>query len=809
MSISDEQLLLLVSGKQIQGERFSYVIGERRGGGGSSVVYDAQCEDIKNQVIIKFFVPVYYLKSSHYHTPDEQKKALEELVHFYQKELESLHQINHPGIVRVIDSGTYTPSHSELTAPLASMDQVNFLVTEFVQGPNIARYFKQVADEFTPTTPRRAGITSLFVKLCDALIYLHEVKQYLHADLIASNIIVQEQTGDPKIIDFALYKNFNPEESDLREITHLQGDWDMFPHLEATHPLKRLKETAGTREEFKSLCFPGLDLYHFGILLRELKPEMIKIFGSDEIRYIGLIAEELLSWEKVQDKKTITARWLKDQFSKLDPAYSHFLGVEELSPPSSAKHTFQLPGKVITVSPLIDRLANTHSFNRLRSINQLSLVDIIYPGAGYRRHLHCFRAYSYCAELIESLTQSPRFRLFFSPLLASQALAMALLHDINHFPFLHTIQEAVGSLLKGVDLLDLFCDGEATGDNPSIYELLHENVGLSREQFRDILMLSHQDLVEKQYDPGLQIVKSMLDSGADLDKLAYLEDDSRFTGVAYGRGVDATHLIASATVVRVPMEGTSDRGWHLGFRDGGLSAVESLVMARYWMFRTVYWHRVNRAVMAMLLHVLRKVVTSDADARNFVVDTMWQSEEEVLNYLNTKHLAMFNENCITHRILQDHRKVYGRLLSIQGSGDNREAIVYRELHKLRDSGSALQLEKYRQKLSSAIQKYVTDTLNLNIKIGNDDLLFDIPARHLGNFGAIYIELDTHEVRDFQKMPGVVGQAGNDFERMANRIRIFVRPEIGEAIGEERLIRRRGDLLKIVADALTSGISQVQ
>ena len=102
---------------------------------------------------------------------------------------------------------------------------------------------------------------------------------------------------------------------------------------------------------------------------------------------------------------------------------------------------------------------------------------------------------------------SANFRLLFSPLLARQALVMALLHDINHFPFLHIFQEARGDYLDEIDILDIFCDGEATNDSPSIYKLL-ESVDLNREQFKDLILLEHHELVGKGYEPGLQLIKS-------------------------------------------------------------------------------------------------------------------------------------------------------------------------------------------------------------------------------------------------------------------------------------------------------------
>lgn len=393
------------------------------------------------------------------------------------------------------------------------------------------------------------------------------------------------------------------------------------------------------------------------------------------------------------------------------------MGVEELTPPSGAIQTKQLPGGVISVSPMFARLAGTRSFRRLRSINQLLFLDVLYPGSGYRRELHSYRAYTYCVDLLGRLTRVPRFRFLFDHRLARQALALALLHDINHFPLLHVFQEVDPDYLTQLDLLDLFCDGEATQDSPSIYEILSD-IGLSREQFRDVLLLKHADLVNNDYAPGLQIAKSLIDSGADIDKLAYLTDDSLHTGVAYGRGIDVTRLMASATVAEVPAACPGKSGWHLAFSEGGMSAVESLVLARYWMFRTVYWHWVSRAVMAMLLHVIRKLyVEGKADLEDFVRETMWQPEEFVLRYLDDKFVSRFpGQHSITKDILRSPDTIYQRLLNLQGVSSNHvEVSLYQGLTNL----DGAKLEACRLALTDRLQEYLQPA---RIEVSEHDVL---------------------------------------------------------------------------------------
>jgi HD superfamily phosphohydrolase len=780
--------LSLKNGKQIKGDHDSYEIDKQKGFGGSGVVYKARSIKTSADVAIKFFLPVYELKLSALVNSVEKQEALERLGELHKKEIQCLKNTHHQGIVRIIDSGSYQCLKSELSTEIKMVKHINFFVMEYIPGNDINVYLSTVSNKHDAVT--------MLIKLMDALIYLHDKKQYLHTDLRASNIIIRENTNDPVIIDFALYKNFNELEVSLDEITILLGDWDLFPKsLQTDHRLKLIKERKinSSRRELKSLCFPMLDLFNLGLLLERLLPSLAKIFSVEEQQFLDILISELTSWDKVAK---VTSRDLREQLYKLDPGYSLFMGVEELTPHGSAQRVLQLPHRVITLSSIIEKLINTHSFRRLRSINQLAFVDLIYPGAGYRRYLHCLRAYGYCGDFIESLTNTPRFRRLFDPNLARQAMVMSLLHDINHFPLLHVFQEAPGNYIHDIDLYDLFCDGRATQDNPSIYSII-EQIGISQKQFKDIFEYSHPQLSEKGYNAGFQIIKSLIDSGADVDKLAYLEDDSRETGVAYGRGIDVTRLITSATIVSRPDTIGTNESWHIGFREEGLPAVESLVMARYWMFRAVYWHRVNRAVMTMLLHVIKQLyVHSGANASEYVIDTMWKPEEIVLYYLNEKYKNRFGVDSIINSILKDPTQVYQRVFSLQGAGsDRRENNIYDKIISLNPE----ELEALHENLSEKYEKYIRDTHNKDISINSGELLIDIPHRRLDTAGDIYIALDSGTVKAVEELQGPILRTVTEFEKLTKRIRVFVDPKISRVLGAD-VLKYRPQFLAAIEEA---------
>ena len=155
-------------------------------------------------------------------TSHTQQAALEGLREFFKKELQCLQEVQHPSIVRVYDNGTHRTTPGDLIPQLRSVQQIDFFVMEFVPG-------RSIADHLLSEIVTKATVVAIFCRVCDALTYLHEVKQYMHADIRSTNIIVREATSQPVLLDFALYKNFNPTESNQDEITRLYGDWDLFP----------------------------------------------------------------------------------------------------------------------------------------------------------------------------------------------------------------------------------------------------------------------------------------------------------------------------------------------------------------------------------------------------------------------------------------------------------------------------------------------------------------------------------------------------------------------------------------------------
>jgi len=105
----------------------------------------------------------------------------------------------------------------------------------------------------------------------------------------------------------------------------------------------------------------------------------------------------------------------------------------------------------------------------------------------------------------------------------------------------------------------------------------------------------------------------------DLDKIEYLARDARMCGVPYGH-VDVDRLLDALALVTVGGRST------VGVHQRGISALESLLFAKYQMYRNVYWHHAVRSATAMFKRVVRTAIARGQISADWIAG----STDEVL-----------------------------------------------------------------------------------------------------------------------------------------------------------------------------------
>ncbi len=230
-------------------------------------------------------------------------------------------------------------------------------------------------------------------------------------------------------------------------------------------------------------------------------------------------------------------------------------------------------------------ILDTPAVQRLRYIRQLGHAFLVYPGATHTRFEHALGAYHLTHLALGSLEERGELQGVTTEDRISVRLA-ALLHDIGHYPFSHALEEAGFPHHEVLGVAKL-------GEEPlaSILELV--GVPMLRERVGD--------LIQNRSTSPLQ---GLISGSVDLDKIDYLSRDARNCGVPYG-AVDVDRLLAALVLVEA---GTGRR--EVGVQEKGVSALESLLFAKYQMYRNVYWHHAVRSATCMFKRAVRLTVAA-------------------------------------------------------------------------------------------------------------------------------------------------------------------------------------------------------
>ncbi len=220
----------------------------------------------------------------------------------------------------------------------------------------------------------------------------------------------------------------------------------------------------------------------------------------------------------------------------------------------------------IYLSPLEIKIVNSPFFQRMRYIKQLGLTYLVFPGAEHTRFSHMLGTLHLASRVYDSLSE--KFPDILPPNGREKDLLRlaALLHDLGHTPFSHS------------------------GEFLFSHELDHEKMTVRIIQspyLANILSdykVNVDDLVSLIKGEGCEVTKllaQILDGEVDVDKMDYLIRDSMYCGVQYGC-FDLEKSIDSFTILQ-------ENDLQLGMDKGGIHLLESVILARYYMFSQVYF----------------------------------------------------------------------------------------------------------------------------------------------------------------------------------------------------------------------------
>jgi hypothetical protein len=246
-------------------------------------------------------------------------------------------------------------------------------------------------------------------------------------------------------------------------------------------------------------------------------------------------------------------------------------------------------------------IINHPAFQRLRRIRQLAWTDYVYPGAMHTRFEHSLGVMHIASQMFDAVVRCSGTMLESRPGFSDDDLERdkqivrftALLHDTGHGPFSHAAEDVFPTDPKtkkrykheaysAAVILQVFMDVIES-------HKLNEGLAIKAEDIAALL--------EGKSTAGHRLFwRQLIDGQMDADRMDYLLRDSLHAGVDYGN-YDWRRLLNTLQVIEMPLREGEEAPLdpRLGVTEGGVHAAEALVLARYFMFTQVYFHKTRVA----------------------------------------------------------------------------------------------------------------------------------------------------------------------------------------------------------------------
>lgn len=273
------------------------------------------------------------------------------------------------------------------------------------------------------------------------------------------------------------------------------------------------------------------------------------------------------------------------------------------------------------LDPFIKELMSTEAMQRLRWIRQNGLAHFVFNTMEHSRFSHSLGVAFIARRMID--------RILLNSGLADddeawtwkyETIAAALLHDIGHGPFSHSLEEILRAIHSDCSKEEQFEHEKMT---------LHLIEGDT--EVNKVLRECKEDLPERvakffrskkeQNHWRYRIVSSQLDA----DRLDYILRDARMAGLK-GASFDLDRILQHLYVEERDAE-------HLILDRKAIEALESALLVNDQLYRAVYYHRKVRAATAMMQTLLLRVADLVKDG---VKDLFYQRENHPLLQLIEK-----------------------------------------------------------------------------------------------------------------------------------------------------------------------------
>ena len=350
------------------------------------------------------------------------------------------------------------------------------------------------------------------------------------------------------------------------------------------------------------------------------------------------------------------------------------------------------------------KIINHPVFQRLRLIRQLGFSDQAFPSGTHNRFTHSLGVCHLAGQAFDSIfNKNKQLALSLKKKQTFRKLVRisALLHDIGHGPLSHSSESLMPSLsqLNLAKYLKSFSDRQARHEDYSLKFIIEEQ-GL----YKNLKEIGAEPLAVAQllrpdfsidtdfFKEGglnfLPLLRQIISSEFDVDRMDYLYRDSLSCGVKYGL-IDFAWLISHFDCC------VKNGKVFLAIASSALYTLESLLLGRQHMRLIVYFHHKSAIYNQML--------------KNYSKDCEWHLSPNTLEYANFSDSQLFEklrgdqDNEWAKRIIE--KNPYLRLYEfISNESENSISRLKQGLEKQGISCMFIDSEKHSIKPSKPILK---------------------------------------------------------------------------------------------------------
>lgn len=361
-----------------------------------------------------------------------------------------------------------------------------------------------------------------------------------------------------------------------------------------------------------------------------------------------------------------------------------------------------------------EAIIDSPEFQRLRQIKQLGFSEFSFPGATHNRFLHSIGVSHVAGQIFDCLFRAyPFSKPAVRNRLRQTVKLAALLHDIGHGPLSHTTEQVMPSV-KDLNIRLYQTQGieqnrQANHEDYTIKLITDTQIAqIIETSFQDITALHVACLIdlnlqgeENYFTDGAinfrQLLSQIVSSELDADRMDYLERDSYFCGINYGK-IDKDWLQQNLTLHII------DHKAYLALNRRALYAFDDFLISRHHMHLMVYFHHKSIIYEEML----NRYLTSD-DCQ-FILPAKAFEYVGYTDYKLYEHLSQ-SKNIWAQRISQ--RRPYRVAIELHNQEperiENIKKILNRQSIDFIYASSKVRLSKYHStQPDSRMNIYVVD-----------------------------------------------------------------------------------------------------